>query len=729
MKSRGFKPIHLDMLKSETEKDWKTVIREEINRYRAAHSKSAKKHGLSADYELELSGALEKRRVKALMNSLPEVSKEHPKAVNDWIVLNIVSESYASIEERDNLMLAAAIWILDQIDKTNIQRYDLYKLLPTNEEAIDIWDYPDIWDCRFTDTLIFSVESVLRHRNKDVAPPESDGKDSIRMWTSTLAANGVIHSETESRQNFEKLIGLIPPEKIYVAVQHFKQFFNLWKERYFACIAPLCSEAERVRENVNSIRRKINEAEDKAADVVKKADNNRKNLLSQKKSPLKAPFVPSITDFPMSFNMDSQRLLHNPLGDILTDDVMSVLSRLDELNDSHEEALNTYNAVMGKKFSFSATLNRRGSIPAVHCEQAFGKAVSANMEILPISDPYELCFALLYLLEQDSDLPWLYGACIGLMEEVAACLPWNYYHYEEDEDDIWNGTAPIVKKPVSIPNWYERKYFNKNNDIEYDYPLNLAQLVYEETGCLMPRDLHIYDSKYKRLGMYGIQRNNAVTLLYCMEIMGMARRQLNSMNFDQSYMEFMSEDKQVKDTKKDKEISREELQEQISSLRNEVQRLRSALHTSEKKAADAQKKLTEEKKEFELERRELADLREYIFLQDKSDEQEDDVPDTDMFPYEVKKDTVVFGGHFTWVKVFKPLFKGNIRFVEAGAYNFDPVIIRNCEVVWIQNNAIPHSQYYKVVNTARQYRKPVRYFRYASAIKSAMQLVESDNEE
>ena len=44
--------------------------------------------------------------------------------------------------------------------------------------------------------------------------------------------------------------------------------------------------------------------------------------------------------------------------------------------------------------------------------------------------------------------------------------------------------------------------------------------------------------------------------------------------------------------------------------------------------------------------------------------------------------------HGGWIKVFKPLFKGNIRYVEAGAA-FDTILIRNCEVVWIQNNATP----------------------------------------
>ena len=425
--------------------------------------------------------------------------------------------------------------------------------------------------------------------------------------------------------------------------------------------------------------------------------------------------------------MDSHRVLHNPFSDMIPDDVMSLLSKLDELNDLHEEAIDAYNSAMGKKFSFCATLNRHGFFSKQHCEKAFGKAASNQMELLPITDPYELCFGLLYLLEQDNDIPWLYGACTGFMEEVSSCLPWGYFHYEEEDDDIWSGEPIILKKPISIPDWYERTYYNKDTDDEFEYPHNLTQLIYEETGCLMPRDLHKYDSKYKYLGKFGIQRSNAIALLYCMDIMGNARRQLPALNLDESYMEFMSKEGNNNDGNDD-EMSNTELKQRVSAQAGEIQRLRSALYAAEKKVADSQKKLSEEKKEFELERQELAELREYIFLQNQASEPEDDEPDTSVFPYVVKKDTLVFGGHFTWLKAFKPLIKGEIRYIEAGAA-FDSGIIKNCDVVWIQNNAIPHSQYYKVINNARQYRKPVRYFRYASAVKCANQLIESDNEE
>ena len=96
-----------------------------------------------------------------------------------------------------------------------------------------------------------------------------------------------------------------------------------------------------------------------------------------------------------------------------------------------------------------------------------------------------------------------------------------------------------------------------------------------------------------------------------------------------------------------------------------------------------------------------------------------------IFPYEDKRDTLVFGGHETWVKALKPMLKGKIRFVSKELV-FDISIIRSAEVIWIQTNAIPHKAYNRIVDAARKHSKPVRYFMYASAAKCAEQIAEND---
>ena len=88
---------------------------------------------------------------------------------------------------------------------------------------------------------------------------------------------------------------------------------------------------------------------------------------------------------------------------------------------------------------------------------------------------------------------------------------------------------------------------------------------------------------------------------------------------------------------------------------------------------------------------------------------------------------LVFGGHATWIKAIKPLLTGCIRFIDKNK-GFDNAIIRHADIVWIQPNALSHSQYYTIIDAVRQLKKPVRYFTYASALKCARQLCLADQE-
>ncbi len=74
------------------------------------------------------------------------------------------------------------------------------------------------------------------------------------------------------------------------------------------------------------------------------------------------------------------------------------------------------------------------------------------------------------------------------------------------------------------------------------------------------------------------------------------------------------------------------------------------------------------------------------------------------------------------MKVYLPA----VRYVDVENIAFSPDIVRNADIVWIQTNCISHSQFSNVVKEARNYSVQVRYFAFASAEKSAMQIVEDD---
>ena len=378
--------------------------------------------------------------------------------------------------------------------------------------------------------------------------------------------------------------------------------------------------------------------------------------------------------------------------------------KVDMLDEQFEDAVRDWHSALDTKNKFMLGMARRGRICRHDCVEDYGIAVADAMTELPIADPYELCFALVYLVDQGSDMPWLYGIGTGLMEEVTEALPWGFIEYDETDDEIWEG-EPISAKPSAIPDWYERKYHQKGDDL-VDFPRSLAQIVYEETGCLMPRDMHRYDSRVKALGRYGIRGKDALTILSCMNALSNARRSTSALNLKPELLDIILNDNAAPEEAVADEEPTADLSDQVNSLRAEVRRLKDALHESDRASRDAKKELTAVKEKAALEHRELADLREIVFKNENYEESSEKTADESLFPYEVRKDTLVFGGHDTWQKAIKPLLRGSIRFIDRDLV-FDTSIIRHVDVVWVQSNAISHKQYYRVVDTARQYSEAI----------------------
>ena len=66
------------------------------------------------------------------------------------------------------------------------------------------------------------------------------------------------------------------------------------------------------------------------------------------------------------------------------------------------------------------------------------------------------------------------------------------------------------------------------------------------------------------------------------------------------------------------------------------------------------------------------------------------------------------------------------RCVQDKDYLFNINIIKNADMIWIQTNALSHKMYYRIVDTARALKIPIRYFASASAQKCAGQVMAAD---
>lgn len=83
--------------------------------------------------------------------------------------------------------------------------------------------------------------------------------------------------------------------------------------------------------------------------------------------------------------------------------------------------------------------------------------------------------------------------------------------------------------------------------------------------------------------------------------------------------------------------------------------------------------------------------------------------------YTNNKPICIFGGHETWINDMKKRLP-NARIIKNDKGNIAD-IIRNQDEIWIQNNAISHPFYWKVISCAKNNKTLIFYFKYASVQK------------
>lgn len=739
--------------------NWNYVSKDYVQFVKRILRKSGK------ETRMDMSDPMLKRRIQAVVEyadkiieryrNVPGLEYEHRDDTgNIWVELNFTpATTYNLIEEHAYLLCAAAIWILDEILADDSKRTKLFRILPRDDREIDeLWCAPDFWHVNYDYELVMSVIYVLYNRNTDIAPIEMDDENTERIIINSLIAKGEHRADVSSRKAFEELMALIPQKSIERAVGSFEELFWLWTDRYFECIAPISAairdavdKVNGMADDFNAARKELKTAIDEMTNLHETQSKKNKpvfnpllvNPFQDVNNPLKASASPIS---PFSKTSGQVAFSGSPMQKVL-----EITQRLERISDQHSDAVDRIENLEHKKAGFAMDILRMGYIRTKECQERYGAEVARKMKPLRVTNPFEVCFALMWLIEHDSDLPWLYGCGCGLMEEVIESLPWGVIEYKEMHDPVWNPEEetdeqlsfiemPKQKKPAGqavVPDWYERRYMPEEDEL-FAFNRSLAQILYEETGCIMPRDMHKYDGRQKALRKYGVSAKETSSLLLLFTALSNAKRAERALNFDEHLMQYWDEEEDIVDEGEKKEgenkaLSYDELAEKLKQAQVENKKLRTSLHESEKTSRETRKELAYVKSSAEMDHRELADLRELIFNQENEEECEADVSvvDESVFPYDVQKETVIFGGHETWLKAIRPMLSGNIRFMDKDI-NFNVNVIRNAEIVWIQSNAMSHSQYYRIVDVARQYKKPVRYFTYASAAKSALQVLKAD---
>lgn len=669
---------------------------------------------------LDYSPQIITRRIRAAESFLPTFVKRYEDTFSDpFYISSLFTQlnslpigSLNQLEHRQHLLLGAALWILDQVTAQDGWQSKLAPLLPQDEDLLDVVDIPDVWHPRYEFEFLLSVVYVLWTRYGE---PESDGKntDFRRVIVNSHVAKGKV----KASESFTSLVSLIPEDKIQEAIDRYTDAAITWFDHLVTALKPKINELQRITfedgiivDQYNELRAQLGNVEQTVSKQPKKKAVINPLLAAP---PIQAqPFARSnfqLSSLGLRSQLDSygfsdesiDKMMNDPIAHALFD----ITGKMDAIQDRSIKMVDDYHEAESEILHNLFRVGRDGIIE--------------GMEPLEEgTDPYEMCFALLMMVESGSDFPWLCGLNVGMLTEVTNRLPWAYNEYSEFDDDIWFpdeeqlSLIPSQSRGYGTDAWYTQKYHEKDDTILR----SMAQILYEETGCLLPLELGKYEPIRKKIKAYGLSAKDTNTMLLMMATLGQARRQMVTPIIDVWGEPSLLDDEEPAETPVKPEKTEQE----------EIKRLRAALHEAERSTRDAKKDLAAIKETSAREHRELADLRSLIFsLQQDQPADGNDEVDESRFPYEVQRETLVFGGHETWLKAIKPMLTGNVRFIDKDLI-FDTGIIRHADIIWIQTNALSHSQYGRITDTARIFKKPIRYFSNASATICAEQLMKED---
>ena len=640
---------------------------------------------------------------------LPWMDKDH--MIREWGFLNSLPvETYDSQEFNLNLITAAAIWMLDHI-KQGGHIHLAKSLLPPDDGQMDDVNMPTLYDPVHDDSVIRSMVYAISERNRDCTfsgqKARKQAEEDNHVLADIFTANRLHHQDVPSRARFEALLELIPKADIDQAVSRFEEKLKEAILRYY-----------RFRAVYLKKERELDEKRDRLDD---RFEAQIGSFAGRERIPKSIAEVSDFMKRPTS--AFGNAVLSNP-----KDALEYLFYEMDTLDRESEKLL--------RKVTSAATISSKiADCPYALLEHQYGPEGATILYEFSVDDPYEMCFALLYLFDTDSELPWLYYPGTVVSGYAGRMLPWAEEDYDELEDSHWaEYYGPDYQRPPSaengleLPDLYRMDYHYRSSDATLQWKYNLAQLLYQQTGGIMPRNMHRYDDTTRVLKRHGVTGKKLQTqMLLCMSLLGEGFTQTagEGLGIDWDWDDEPST--QNDGLEADDAAASAEADSRIAELQAEIKRMKTLAANAEQDLRNQRKEYDALLRRFQSDHRELAELREILFSQENETEAklEPEAEEIEL-PYTLVHSTVIFGGHDTWAKAIRPKLQGSVRFVDRNNMKPDADLIRHADMVWIQPNCISHAVYYKIISVARTYNKPFHYFKFASAEKCARQLAAED---
>lgn len=643
--------------------------------------------------------------------------------------------SFDVLDHLNYLNYAASLWILDTLQSTGKLRKAL-QYLPEDYDESEV-HLPPFEDSCHSESLIERMMYVVKFRGLSDGQ-SSDGRTFVYSeQVKNSKGKKPIDGEMTNRQRYDAIIALIRPSIIDRAVKRFAdkewEFFDLclscindYRQQEIKIIKEMLQNARRSQELSKTIV-------DTMMDVIPKQP-----ILQ---GPMSAPPNPLLL---MAQNID-----HHPNRSLFegnsTQFEMNSLMLSQIENDKKRQMLDE------KQFQIAYSAPNLEAIHSLVEAGHIDQFVEDKLKTLTVLNPFEICFAFLYLLDSGSELPWLYNQTIAVLQTAANQLPWAFRNVTErdweepddedycEEDEFEEPDADEEDTDCDDPDesdetdsddfidWIDEEtllYTRKYTDAcLWCYPdevepsklllLNLAQIIFENSDVVMPRNVSYDADLAELLVKSGFDETEAKAYeRYVTLIRTASMKAREEVRFD-----IDDEDEPDDETESIDKLSPPEIDP--DALKQEIKDLKTTLHSTHNEKNELKKKLETVSEERDNLLCEIAELRELLEQKASVDENNEPSPDI-QYPYTATGRYVVYGGHPTWRKAIKQKLK-NVTFTSDTELP-NAGLILNSDAVWVQNNAIGHAFYYKILNLTRTHKIPVKYFSFASAEKCAEQL-------
>ncbi len=639
-----------------------------------------------------------KKRIEGTVSGITEARKRlsgilsaaHTDAMFAFSNSLIMKGGYNYDVDRFNwIALSSAIWILDELllsGKIN----EIYQYLPIldkekHEETLCVPVKHPIYD----DDLIFALVYLIRHRN--TANNIGDSELGSLVWEHQKRDSD--EKSLEYRTAFDSIIALLNQDVIKEAVNNYEE--KVWE--FYRIAFAIMAVVER---NESELIEELDDLQKQTTGSATELNKPKNVLLMQKANSTR-------TDDLFISGKDFER--HQAK-------IQQLQSRIDRLEDVSMIWISLPNDREKLVKSLKGIITNK---------------LSEELISFHVEDPFEAAFALLYLFDTDSIIPWLYYGSISVAYTLCDQLP-------------YDTMLPIPEKPIKLTEWNEALYKHRYKGYRFEnitdasgepvmreYAKNLSQLVFSNTLSLIPRvvpeqtDLAEYFNSFGELTDH---EKEAYSLLSYVLVSGQLRTDTVSELQTVQEMKRLIEDElddledeidfefEVEDTKMKAENDR------LRAKNQELIEMVSSMLVSRKNDSKQVQLL---KHQIELQEKELSDLRETVYLFENDNYRETQVDETIPYPYAISKKIISFGGHDAWLKEMRRKLP-NVMFIAPDSLpNID--LVRHADVVWLQTNCLSHSDFYRIINIVRQNGIPLRYFTNPGPEKCAEQLVKSLN--